>query len=103
MASSISHCICAVVHLKWVRQMINKLKQETKKLGTILFGLIFLFPAVGQACSVCFTGKEGSLPALYLSTAILICLPLIFVVTVYKYVQKKYREHSEAEHSEEGI
>jgi len=82
--------------------MINKLKQETKKNGFILTALFFLFPAVGQACSVCFTGKEGSLPALYLSTAILICLPLIFVVVVYKYVQKKYRERNETEQAQAG-
>jgi len=82
--------------------MINKIKKESSKPGVLIFALFFLFPAAGQACSVCFTGKEGSVMGLYVATGLLLSLPLILGGGVFLYVRKKYKER-EIEEAETTI
>ena len=60
----------------------------------ILLVLCFsLAPGIVKACAVCFSGKEESLEAFYLTTIFLTLLPLIMLASIGIWL---YRQHQKA-------
>ena len=60
----------------------------------ILLVLCFsLAPGIAEACAVCFSGKEESLEAFYLTTIFLTLLPLIMLASIGIWL---YRQHQKA-------
>jgi len=58
--------------------------------------LVFCFclaPGIVEACAVCFSGKEESLEAFYLTTIFLTLLPLIMLASIGVWL---YRQHQKA-------
>jgi len=47
------------------------------------------FPSILKACAVCFSGTEETLGAFYLTTLILIILPIAMIVGVVLWLHKK--------------
>ncbi|MEL0180561.1 MAG: hypothetical protein VXA33_13745 [Deltaproteobacteria bacterium] len=47
------------------------------------------FPSILKACAVCFSGTEETLGAFYLTTLILIILPIAMIVGVVLWLYKK--------------
>ena len=47
------------------------------------------FPSTLKACAVCFSGTEETLGAFYLTTLILIILPIAMIVGVVLWLYKK--------------
>ena len=59
-----------------------------------LFVLSFsLTPGIAKACSVCFSGREESLEAYYLTTIFLTLLPLIMLASIGFWL---FRQHQKA-------
>ncbi|MEC9460854.1 MAG: hypothetical protein VYD14_06555 [SAR324 cluster bacterium] len=52
-----------------------------------------LAPGIVEACAVCFSGKEESLKAFYLTTIFLTLLPLIMLASIGIWL---YRQHQKA-------
>tara|TARA_Y100000031_G_scaffold60302_1_gene68064 strand:+ start:332 stop:595 length:264 start_codon:yes stop_codon:yes gene_type:complete len=52
-----------------------------------------LAPGIAEACSVCFSGKEETLEAFYLTTIFLTLLPLIMLASIGIWL---YRQHQKA-------
>jgi lipopolysaccharide export LptBFGC system permease protein LptF len=52
-----------------------------------------LIPRIAKACSVCFSGREESLEAYYLTTIFLTLLPLIMLASIGFWL---YRQHQKA-------
>ncbi|HBR58992.1 MAG: hypothetical protein QGG03_10250 [SAR324 cluster bacterium] len=52
-----------------------------------------LAPGIAEACSVCFSGKEETLEAFYLTTIFLTLLPLIILASIGIWL---YRQHQKA-------
>ena len=67
----------------------GKLKSKTRI--TVFAVLIFFtgFPSILKACAVGFSGTEETLGAFYLTTLILIILPIAMIVGVVLWLYKK--------------
>jgi len=52
-----------------------------------------LIPGFAKACSVCFSGREESLEAYYLTTIFLTLLPLVMLAAIGFWL---YRQHQKA-------
>ena len=62
------------------------------KTGIIVFTVLTFipgFPTILKACAVCFSGTEETLGAFYLTTLILIILPIAMIVGVVLWLYKK--------------
>ena len=68
---------------------IDLIRKITCMIGTILF--VFL-PYNAFACSVCFSGKEETLFAYYLTTAILTFLPLALLSSIGYWLYRKQKQ-----------
>lgn len=51
-----------------------------------------LFPRIVEACAVCFSGKEESLEAFYLTTVLLTLLPLVMLSLIGYWLYRQYRK-----------
>ena len=59
-----------------------------------LLVLSFSFiPRIAKACSVCFSGREESLEAYYITTIFLTLLPLIMLASIVFWL---FRQHQKA-------
>tara|TARA_B100001142_G_scaffold17031_1_gene15825 strand:- start:243 stop:455 length:213 start_codon:yes stop_codon:yes gene_type:complete len=59
----------------------------------ILIVLSFsLVPRIVEACAVCFSGKEESLEAFYLTTVLLTLLPLVMLSLIGYWLYRQYRK-----------
>ena len=54
-----------------------------------IFALFLVLPSVLKACAVCFSGTEETLWAFYITTLILIILPIAMIVSVVLWLYKK--------------
>ena len=52
-----------------------------------------LVPGIAQACAVCFSGKEESLEAFYVTTIFLSLLPFVMLAAIGFWL---YRQHQKA-------
>jgi len=63
-----------------------------------LQGLVILkfsiFPEIVQACAVCFSGKEETLEAFYVTTIFLTLLPIVMLALIGFWLYRKYRKIS---------
>ena len=69
----------------WFEELKNK---TGIKVITVLF-YFMVFPSILKACAVCFSGTEETLGAFYLTTLILIILPIAMIVGVVLWLYKK--------------
>ena len=69
----------------WFEKLINKIGIKVFTILTYLMG----FPSILKACAVCFSGTEKTLGAFYLTTLILIILPIAMIVGVVLWLYKK--------------
>ena len=67
------------------KKLINKTGIKVFTVLTYLMG----FPSILKACAVCFSGTEETLGAFYLTTLILIILPIAMIVGVVLWLYKK--------------
>jgi hypothetical protein len=68
----------------------GELKNKTGiKVLTVLTFFFTGFPSILKACAVCFSGTEETLGAFYLTTLILIILPIAMIVGVVLWLYKK--------------
>ena len=51
-----------------------------------------LVPRIVEACAVCFSGKEESLEAFYLTTVLLTLLPLVMLSLIGYWLYRQYRK-----------
>ena len=51
-----------------------------------------LIPGIAKACSVCFSGREESLEAYYLTTIFLTLLPLIMLASIGIWLFRQYQK-----------
>ena len=51
------------------------------------------FPRIAKACAVCFSGREESLEAFYLTTIFLTLLPLVMLASIGFWI---FRQHQKA-------
>ena len=51
-----------------------------------------LVPGIVEACAVCFSGKEESLEAFYLTTVLLTLLPLVMLSLIGYWLYRQYRK-----------
>ena len=57
------------------------------------FVLIFLFlPGVVNACAVCFSGREETLEAFYVTTIFLTLLPFVMLFSIGYWIYRKHRK-----------
>ncbi len=58
-----------------------------------LFAILFILgvPGIANACSVCFSGREETLHAFYLTTVLLTVLPLALLSSIGYWLYTKYR------------
>ncbi len=52
----------------------------------------FLIPSFVKACAVCFSGKEETLEAFYITTVLLTLLPIIMLALIGIWIYRKYRK-----------
>mgnify|MGYP001309761871 CR=1 FL=1 len=52
----------------------------------------FLIPNFVKACAVCFSGKEETLEAFYITTVLLTLLPIIMLAFIGIWLYRKYRK-----------
>ena len=52
-----------------------------------------LIPGIAKACAVCFSGREESLEAFYLTTIFLTLLPLVMLASIGFWL---FRQHQKA-------
>ena len=69
----------------WFEKLINKTGIKAFAVLTYFTG----FPSILKACAVCFSGTEETLGAFYLTTLILIILPIAMIVGVVLWLYKK--------------
>ena len=69
----------------WFEKLINKTGIKVFTLLTFFTG----FPSILKACAVCFSGTEETLGAFYLTTLILIILPIAMIVGFVLWLHKK--------------
>jgi len=69
----------------WFEKLINKTGIKVFTVLTYFTG----FPSILKACAVCFSGTEETLWAFYLTTLILIILPIAMIVSVVLWLYKK--------------
>ena len=69
----------------WYEELINK---TGIKVITVLI-YFTAFPSILKACAVCFSGTEETLGAFYLTTLILIILPIAMIVSVVLWLYKR--------------
>ena len=69
----------------WFEKLINKSGIKACAVLTYFTG----FPSILKACAVCFSGTEETLGAFYLTTLILIILPIAMIVGVVLWLYKK--------------
>ena len=62
-------------------------KNYYKTIG--IFALFLVLPSALKACAVCFSGTEETLWAFYITTLILIILPIAMIVSVVLWLYKK--------------
>jgi len=55
---------------------------------------LLLIPDIARACAVCFSGKEETLEAFYITTVLLTLLPIIMLVLIGIWLFRKYRNVS---------
>ena len=55
---------------------------------------LLLIPDIARACAVCFSGKEETLEAFYITTVLLTLLPIIMLVLIGIWLVRKYRNVS---------
>ena len=71
------------------KNWFGELKNKTGiKIFTVLT-FFTSFPSISKACAVCFSGTEETLGAFYLTTLILIILPIAMIVGVVLWLYKK--------------
>jgi len=58
------------------------------------FLLLILIPNLAKACAVCFSGKEETLEAFYITTVLLTLLPIIMLALIGIWLYRKYRKVS---------
>ena len=51
-----------------------------------------LIPGIANACAVCFSGREESLEAFYLTTIFLTLLPLIMLASIGFWLFRQYKK-----------
>ena len=51
-----------------------------------------LIPGIAKACAVCFSGREESLEAYYLTTIFLTLLPLIMLASIGIWLFRQYQK-----------
>ena len=71
------------------KNCFGELKNKT---GVKVFTVLTIFtgfPSILKACAVCFSGTEETLGAFYLTTLILIILPIAMIVGVVLWLYKK--------------
>jgi len=61
-------------------------------LQIIIVSSFILVPRVVEACAVCFSGKEESLEAFYLTTVLLTLLPLVMLSLIGYWLYRQYRK-----------
>ena len=49
-------------------------------------------PSLVQACAVCFSGKEETLKAFYITTILLSLLPILMLAFIGIWLYRKYRK-----------
>ena len=69
----------------WFEKLINNTEIKILTVLTYVMG----FPSILKACAVCFSGTEETLGAFYLTTLILIILPIAMIVGVVLWLYKK--------------
>lgn len=69
---------------------MNTLKKLFPRLLLVI--ALGIMPAAVMACSVCFTAKEETLLAFYLTTAFLTLLPPLMISSVGIWVFRHYRK-----------
>ena len=69
----------------WFEKLINKTGIKAFAVLTYFMG----FPSIIKACAVCFSGTEETLGAFYLTTLILIILPIAMIVGFVLWLYKK--------------
>ena len=60
----------------------------------INFLLLVIIPSIAKACAVCFSGKEETLEAFYITTVLLTLLPIIMLALIGIWLYRKYRKVS---------
>jgi len=53
---------------------------------------LVLIPNIAKACAVCFSGKEETLEAFYLTTVLLTFLPIVMLALIGVWLYRKYRK-----------
>ena len=61
--------------------------------ANLLLNLI-LIPDIAEACAVCFSGKEETLEAFYITTVLLTLLPIVMLALIGIWLYLKYRKVS---------
>ena len=69
----------------WFKKI--KIKTGIKVITILIY--FTAFPSILKACAVCFSGTEETLGAFYLTTLILIILPIAMIVGVVLWLYKK--------------
>ena len=69
----------------WFEEL--KIKTVIKVITVLIY--FMGFPSILKACAVCFSGTEETLGAFYLTTLILIILPIAMIVGVVLWLYKK--------------
>ena len=73
----------------WFGELKNKTEIKVFTVLTFFTG----FPPILNSCAVCFSGTEETLGAFYLTTLILIILPIAMIVGVVLWLYKKKLSH----------
>ena len=55
---------------------------------------LIIIPDIVIACAVCFSGKEETLEAFYITTVFLTLLPLVMLAFIGIWIYRKYRKVS---------
>jgi hypothetical protein len=82
---------------KYKTQSLLKVVRKMYSVSYLLFPLVsgFIFvPGIARACAVCFTGKEESLEAFYVTTIFLTLLPAVMLASIGFWLYRQYRKTS---------
>ena len=55
--------------------------------------IIFFIPKISEACAVCFSGNEENLLAFYFTTALLILLPIIMILSLIIWINRQSKNN----------
>ena len=69
-------------------------KYLVRFLHAVVFIKLTLIPVIILACAVCFSGKEETLEAFYITTILLTILPIAMIAFIGIWLYKKYRNFS---------